>query len=245
MLDHYLKVFKWRIIPMFRKSCKNNSCKSRACIRYGIAPLIPARAGILLMMCMISMAAVAAVPQLPVYAALGGDFSLTDTLGKSVSLRDWQGKVMILTFGFTACPHICPTTLMELSKLYGGLGDRASQVQIVFISIDPKRDTPEHLRRYLLAFQANIVGLTGSEDQLRQVAKLFGAVFNDAGDVGEVSHSDRIYLLDAKGQVRQIYAREEQFDQLQQDVLQLLQQRGFCHVFPLKISTLCNKYLSS
>ncbi len=188
------------------------------------------------------MVAVAAVPQLPVYAALGGDFSLTDTQGKSVSLRDWQGKVVILTFGFTACPHICPTTLMELSKLYGGLGDTASQVQIVFISIDPKRDTPEQLRRYLLAFHASIVGLTGSEDQLRQVAKLFGAVFNDAG---EVSHSDRIYLLDAEGQVRQIYAREGQFEQLQQDALQLLPQRGFCHVFPLKISTLCNKYLSS
>ncbi len=197
------KILKSRIIARFVRACKSNSC----------IWLVP---WLCLVLCALP---VAAESTLPVYAALGGDLSLTDTQGKTVSLADWRGKVVVLTFGFTACPHICPTILMELSKLYRGLEAQAQQVQIVFISVDPKRDTATRLQSYLAAFNANIVGLTGSEEQLRHTAKLFGAMFEDAEDI---SHSDRIYLLDTEGRVRQIYAREGQFTQLDQDLRQLL-----------------------
>jgi protein SCO1/2 len=194
------------------------------------------------MVLMLTMNLSKAASKLPVYASLGGEFTLTNMHNQPASLLDWRGKVVILTFGFTSCPHICPTILMQLSKLYGDLEDAAQQqVQIVFISIDPKRDTAERLQSYLLGFDANIIGLTGSEVQLRQVAQVFGAVFNHAG---EVSHSDRIYLLDDQGQVRQVYAREGQFTQMQQDVRQLLprqilSRQRFCDRLPASIAKFC------
>lgn len=245
----YREIFKFAIIPRLHRCCKNNAAIKK--LRVFSWRRLSGRMAVCGLMVLLGMNS-AAADELPIYGSLGGEFTLTDMHNQPASLLDWRGKVVILTFGFTSCPHICPTILMSLSQRYLSLGELGQQVQIVFISIDPKRDTPEQLRRYLSGFHANIVGLTGSADQLSQVAKTFGAVFagtavegTSVDNTDDISHTDRIYLLDQQGRVRKIYPREGQFDQLQQDIVQLLPPPGFCTHLPASIAMLCHKFLSS
>lgn len=140
-------------------------------------------------------------------AAPGGPFTLVDHTGATVTDTDFQGKYLLVFFGYTYCPDICPTTLNEIANAMQLLGDRATRVQPLFITIDPERDTPEVVTEYVNAFHPRIVGLTGTPDQIRQAAATYRAFYDkqDEGDAGEkgndyfMDHSAFTYLMAPDG----------------------------------------------
>ena len=107
------------------------------------------------------------------YENFGGDFSLTGPEGKTVSLKDFRNKVVLIYFGYTFCPDVCPITLSNLKLLMLDMGEKAEDVQVIFISIDPERDTYEKLKDYVPYFHPTFIGLTGSEADLAAVAKKY------------------------------------------------------------------------
>ena len=165
--------------------------------------------------------------ELPVNTRLGGDFTLTDHNGEAFRLADQQGRVVLMFFGYTHCPDICPATLARVAQVYRNLreaGD-ADRVQLLFVTFDPARDTPEHLREYVPWFKADVIGLTGSEEQVRAVAEQYGVVFLKTGE-GEpgydFTHSDYVYLLDQQGRVRKLYPSDFNIEEVTDDVQSLL-----------------------
>lgn len=142
----------------------------------------------------------------------GGDFTLTSVNGAQ-SLSDFKGKWVLLYFGYTYCPDICPTDLGNLAMAYRGLTEQEkSQVQILFVTVDPERDTVERMAEYTRYFDANMVGLTGSNTDIATVAKQYGVVYmkaknplnSDANqhDNYTVDHSAFTYLIDPKGELK-------------------------------------------
>jgi protein SCO1/2 len=132
----------------------------------------------------------------------GGDFTLQSPNG-DVSLSDFKGKLVMLYFGYTFCPDICPTNLGNLSLAYRQLNEQQkNQLAILFVSVDPQRDTPERLQEYVNYFDANIIGLTGSESVLQEIAQRYGVVYQKvAGDAEHyaVDHSAFTYIINPAG----------------------------------------------
>jgi protein SCO1/2 len=108
---------------------------------------------------------------------IGGPFALTDQTGKPVTDEDYRGKYLLVFFGYTYCPDVCPTTLNDLAETMDLLGDRARTVQPLFISVDPERDTPDVLAKYVAAFGHRIVGLTGTKKEIADVARAYHVFF--------------------------------------------------------------------
>jgi len=133
---------------------------------------------------------------------VGGEFALVDDQAKPRTWSDFRGKPVAVFFGFTHCPDICPTTLGELSVLLADLGERGDDLQVVLVSGDPERDTPEVLNAYLQSFDPRIVGLTGTEAEVDRAFSAFKAyrrkVPTENGDY-TVDHSAGIYLYDRDG----------------------------------------------
>ncbi len=138
-------------------------------------------------------------------AGLGADFTLTNQDGGTTSLAELQGKAVLLFFGYTHCPDVCPATLYTMAQARARLGADADRLQGVFISVDPARDTPARLKEYVSYFDPSFLALTGSEAELRQVTRAFGATFEldqpDAGGAYLVAHTTFGYLLDPDGRV--------------------------------------------
>jgi protein SCO1 len=135
-------------------------------------------------------------------ALIGGPFSLSDTEGKRVADSDFRGKFMLVFFGYTHCPDVCPTELQNMADMLAKLGNGAKEVAPVFISVDPARDTPEALSAYIRNFSPQIVGLTGSPDEIASVAKAYRVYFKKAdggADNYTVDHSVFVYLMDREG----------------------------------------------
>lgn len=137
---------------------------------------------------------------------LGGEFALVDTDGRAFKLSSLRGKIVLIYFGYTGCPDACPTDLLLFRDLLERLGSRKESVQPVFISVDPARDTPQHLAAYASAFSPAIRALTGSERKLRQVAKAYGSYFNYVGRTPgsttyTVDHSVNIYVVNGEGKL--------------------------------------------
>ena len=145
-------------------------------------------------------------PPLPVLDTLGGDFTLPSTLGHDVNLSDYRGKVVLLNFGFTSCPDVCPTVLARLRKTIDTLKKDANQVQVLFVTIDPERDSLEKLQQYLPYFHTQFIGLRGSNSQLNNVAARYKVLYQREdidSDIGySFLHNDHIYLIDQQGRVR-------------------------------------------
>jgi protein SCO1/2 len=142
-------------------------------------------------------------------AAYAREFELVDPSGATRRLSELRGKVVVVFFGYTQCPDVCPTTLGELRAVRAELGDVGRDVQPVFITVDPKRDTPEVLRDYAAAFGADVLALTGSEAQIDAVKKEFRVIANPApGADGSytVDHTAASFLFDRRGRVR-VYSR--------------------------------------
>jgi protein SCO1/2 len=132
---------------------------------------------------------------------IGGAFVLTDHTGARRALSDFRGKVVILYFGYTYCPDVCPTDLAQIAELLRSLGPRASEVQVLYVTVDPERDTAAHLAGYVRAFDARILGLTGSVQEIRDVATRYKAYFAKvpAAHGYLMEHSANIYILDREG----------------------------------------------
>jgi len=137
---------------------------------------------------------------------IGGDFQLVDQDGRPVDQTMLDGKWSLVFFGFTYCPEFCPTTLAELAAVQQRLGDRADDVQIVFVSIDPERDTPQQMKDYLSSdgFPKGTIGLTGSSEQVARAARAYRAYYEKVGE-GEgytMNHSLTVYLMGPDGKFR-------------------------------------------
>ena len=143
-------------------------------------------------------------------SAIGDDLRLTDHYGKARSLADFRGKVVVVSFGYTHCPDVCPTTLADLSAAVRRLGSDAARVQVLFVTVDPKRDTPELLRQYVPAFNADFLGLAGDAEATAKVTRDFHVYAQErpgkSDDSYTVDHSAQTFVFDREGRVRLVLA---------------------------------------
>ena len=163
---------------------------------------------------------------LEIYQDIGGNFTLLSSNNQYVSLEDFQGKVVLMFFGFTACPDTCPLTLSKLKQVMARL-DQKKPVQQLFITVDPKRDNPEQLKSFLSTFNLNIIGLTGTEEEILHVAELYGSAYMKNPTINSETsylmiHTGYVYLIDQQGQVRAIYPQDTEEIQMIEDIRQLL-----------------------
>jgi cytochrome oxidase Cu insertion factor (SCO1/SenC/PrrC family) len=141
-------------------------------------------------------------------SAIGGPFTLTDQNGKTVSDADFHGHDVLLYFGYTNCPDVCPTTLAVIADAMSKPGSKAKSLTPIFITIDPARDTPKVLKTYLASFGPRFVGLTGSADDIKKVAteyRVYYAKHPLQGGGYAMDHSSELYLLDPRGRLMTFY----------------------------------------
>ena len=134
--------------------------------------------------------------------AIGGPFEMVDHNGRGVTEKTFLGKPTAMFFGYTFCPDVCPTTLSDLTALMVDLGSQADRLNVVFVSVDPARDTPEHLRDYLSAFDSRFIGLTGTQAQVEQIAKAYRVYYRHSvqdNGLDLIDHTAAVYLMDARG----------------------------------------------
>ncbi len=153
------------------------------------------------------------------------DFLLNDFNGKPRSLLDFRGEVVVLFFGYTHCPEVCPTTLADLAQVMRLLGKDASRVQVVFITLDPERDTPALLAKFVTSFNPSFLGLYGNAESTAKAAKSFGVNYVKQYDKHggyTLDHSDGIYLLGTRGKPLLLSPYEQPAEKLAQDIRMLL-----------------------
>lgn len=160
-----------------------------------------------------------------VYAA--PDFELQEGEGGSFRLSDQRGNLVLIFFGYTYCPDVCPATLSELKQVRRALGDDGERVQVVFITVDPERDTPEKTAKYAKGFHPSFHGLSGTVAQLEPVWRDYGVFYqlnrdNPQDTVYTVDHSSHVYLVDAEGNLRLTYSFGTPVEQIYEDVRYLL-----------------------
>jgi protein SCO1 len=138
---------------------------------------------------------------LPLSAKIGGPFELTTHEGRRMSSAELAGKPFAVFFGFTHCPDVCPTTLLELSALIEKLGPAADRMRFLFISVDAERDTPEQLKLYLSNFNSRITGLTGTPAEIAAVARAYGAFYQKVPTKNDFTynHTAIVYLMGPDG----------------------------------------------
>lgn len=149
----------------------------------------------------------------------GGDFALTDHDGKPFQLTSQRGKVVLIFFGYTFCPDACPTTLSKLSSVSRRLGEDASKVKVLYVSVDPERDTPEVLKADLANFRVDSIGLTGTKAEIDTVVQQYGAAYEivptpDSAAKYSVSHTTTLYALDPQGRLRTKFRYEATVDEI-------------------------------
>ena len=154
-------------------------------------------------------------------ADVGGPFQLTDQHGKRVSEQDFRGRYMLIYFGYSFCPDVCPTTLAVMAQALEKAGDRARRVTTVFITIDPERNTPQVLDDYMKAFGPSFVGLTGSAAEIKDVLKKYRVYAAkkplDGGGYG-MDHSSVLYLMGPNGKMISFYDEAVSPDDLAKDL---------------------------
>lgn len=138
-------------------------------------------------------------------AQVGGPFSLLDTTGKRVTDKDFRGRFMLVYFGFTYCPDVCPTGLQVISAVLDQLGGKADRIAPIFISLDPERDTPQQMAEYVKSFGPRIIGLTGTPEEVAEVARAYRVYFKKVKDEKStagysVDHTSIMYVMDTKGE---------------------------------------------
>ena len=204
------------------------------------------RSPLLLVSCLLATLAIAAAghaassPSLPIHDGVGGEFSAASSLGRTVALSEYRGKVVLLFFGYTSCQDVCPVTLSHLAALTKRLGPDADSVQVLLVTVDPEVDTAEHLREYLARFDSRFVGLTGTPADIDRIAALF-AVKHDSShpvtpstthhasktftDRIEIySHSQQVYLLDMAGRTRGMFFSGSPLEEMESAVRSLLRE---------------------
>jgi protein SCO1/2 len=158
-------------------------------------------------------------------SAIGGPFRLTDQNGKTVTDADLKGKWSLVYFGYTHCPDACPTALNDISIALEDLGAKRDAVRPVFITVDPERDTPEALKAYVTSFDAPILALTGTPEQVAQAAKgyrVYYAKHPEAGGDYSMDHSSVIYVMDPQGRFTASFTHESTPEQIAERLKKLL-----------------------
>jgi protein SCO1/2 len=159
-------------------------------------------------------------------APFARDFRLTDHNGQTRTLADFRGKVVAVFFGYTHCPDVCPTTLSAFAAALQQLGPQADRVQVLFVTVDPERDTPELLRQYLPAFDPRFLGMYADEETLRALAKEYKVVYQKtsvkAADEYLIDHSAGTYVYDPQGHLRLLMPYGSSPDAIAQDLKMLL-----------------------
>ncbi|MDS1141484.1 SCO family protein [Pusillimonas sp. SM2304] len=157
-------------------------------------------------------------------------FTLETAGDKKVTQDDFKGSTVMMFFGYASCPDVCPTTMAQLAQVMHELGDDADKVRILFVSVDPHRDTPKILQAYVDAFESNAIGLTGTEKQVADVARRYRVAYQiekprgNNPDNYEVAHSRGVYIFDAAGRARYLAADTESVEVLTAGVRSLLDQ---------------------
>jgi protein SCO1 len=158
----------------------------------------------------------------------GKALDLNDHTGKARHLQDFRGKAVVLFFGFTHCPDVCPTTLAEMSQALKKLGADAQRVQVILVTVDPERDTKDALAKYVTAFDPGFLGMYGDLEQTRRVAKDFKIYFEKrkTGDTYSVDHSAQTYVIDPQGRLRLLVRHDRIGTDLADDLKTLLRERS-------------------
>jgi protein SCO1/2 len=156
----------------------------------------------------------------------GKGFSLVDHTGKPRTLADFRGKVVVLFFGYTQCPDVCPTTMIEMARVMKDLGPAADKVQVLFVTLDPQRDTREVLAQYVPAFDKRFIGLYGNADQTAAVAKEFKIFYSKVpgknADNYTLDHTAGTYVFDRDGKLRLFVRNGQDPRSIVHDIRQLL-----------------------
>jgi len=161
-------------------------------------------------------------------ADYGKALDLTDHTGKPRHLEDFRGKAVVVFFGFTHCPDICPTTLAEMAQVVKQLGPEGDRVQVLFVTVDPERDTKQDLAKYVTAFDPRFLGMYGDLEATRRVAKDFKIFFEKrkTGDTYSVDHSGQSYVIDPQGRLRLFVRHDRISADLPADLKTLLKESG-------------------
>ena len=160
--------------------------------------------------------------------AFGTNFGLIDTDGKLRTLADFQGKAVVMFFGYTHCPDVCPTTLIEMQEVMRLLGPQAAKVQVIFVTLDPERDTSEVLKQYVPAFNPSFIGLRpANEEALNRLTKEFKIYYKRVPGLSPntytIDHTAGSYVFDPKGQLRLYIKHGQGPEVLAQDLKTILQ----------------------
>ena len=155
-------------------------------------------------------------------------FDLLDTAGTPRTLHDYRGRIVLIFFGFLHCPDACPAGLFKLAQVMKQLGQGAARVQVLFITLDPERDTPSSLKQYVSAFDPGFIGLTGTAAQVDQAANNFNVQYARVplGKDYTIDHSTGIFVFDASGQLRRVGAANAPVDDFVHDISALVAERG-------------------
>ncbi len=153
-----------------------------------------------------------------------GDIELTDGQGERVKLSDWRGDVLLVFFGFTNCPDVCPLTMGRLAKMYEDMG-APEEVQVAMITVDPAHDTPEVLSKYVSAFHPDFAALSGSQADIANAAKTFFVGYRGIEDKQFV-HTDTVAILDREGRMRLVYGQDK-VKHIEEDLETVLAQRNW------------------
>jgi protein SCO1/2 len=157
--------------------------------------------------------------------SLGGDFSMPDHTGKVRTLSDFKGKVVVLFFGYTQCPDVCPTTLSEVAAALKELGPKAKDVQVLFVTVDPERDTPEILAQYVPAFNPSFLALRGSAAELETAAKQLKVFYQKSPTPSggyTMDHTAGSFIFDKHGRIRVLISYGAGASVFAHDLAQLL-----------------------
>ncbi len=154
------------------------------------------------------------------------EIELTKSNGETFRLSEQKGKIVLLFFGYTACPDVCPTTLAELRLVMEELGDKTRQVQVVFVSVDPERDTPEKIQEYVAHFNQDFIGLSGNPDELQIIWDNSGVfrerVESESAFGSIINHTARTYLIDQDGNLRLSFGFQTPVEDMVHDIEILL-----------------------
>jgi len=184
-----------------------------------------------------ALAAVACGPEAPKFMAsdvtgtsFGHDFSLVDHNGTPRTLADYRGKAVVMFFGYTQCPDFCPTTLAELAEAMKRLGPDAERVQVLFVTVDPERDTPALLKNYVPAFDPRFIGLYGDADATARTAKEFKVVYQkrpgQTPGTYTMDHSAGTFIFDPNGKLRVYVGYGQGAEVFAHDIKALLKSQG-------------------
>jgi protein SCO1/2 len=153
-------------------------------------------------------------------------FTLTGTDGRPVTATDLRGEPVLLFFGFTHCPDVCPTTLAQLKAAMQALGPDSNKIRVAFVTVDPERDTAAVMRRYTAAFGPWLIGLTGSDEALARLRKTYGVYASmepgDGSDGYNIMHTPIVFVFDAKGRIRLLIKDTSNTDAVVSDIRNLL-----------------------